>query len=136
MANSVQSNLATGILNTFHVNIGLTLQSKEQDWQGRQNVQYGAIKGLMNSDWHSLADFNTEMSEYSATNGILVAAWAIIKNLVPNNPQLLATLISPPGFGKVGQQILSLVGVTNLVVAPQDILEDTDTFNSTISSVV
>lgn len=135
MGNLVQSNLASGILNQFHVNIGLNLQSKLQDWQGRQSVQYGAMKGLMNKDWHGLSDFNFELGLYSSTSGKLRAAWRVIKSIVPNNPKTLATLIRIPGFGQVGQQVLSLVGISNILVVPQDILNNADTFNSTIKSV-
>lgn len=135
MGNQVQSQLASGILNQFHVTIGLNLQSKLQDWQGRQNIQYGAVKGLMNKDWHGLSDFNYEMGLYSATNNKLRAAWRVIKSLVPNNPKTLATLIRIPGFGQVGQQVLSLVGISNILVAPQDILKSQTKFNSTIASV-
>jgi hypothetical protein len=135
MANTVQVSLASGILDQFHVSIGLNLQSKQQDWQGRQQTQYGAMKGLTNKDFHGLSDFNNEMSAYSATNGILRAAWQVIKSLVPNNPSVTATLVNIPGFGQVGQQVLSLVGASNILIAPQDILTDQVTFNATISSV-
>jgi hypothetical protein len=135
MANQVQSTLASGILDSFHVSIGLSLQSKQQDWQGRQATQYGAMKGLTTQDFHGLADFNNEMSSYSSTNGILMSAWNIIKNLVPNNPTITSTLVNITGFGMVGQQVLSLVGVTNLLIAPQDVLQNSSTFDSTISSV-
>src|SRR5580692_7336309 len=121
MANTVQVSLASGILDQFHVSIGLNLQSKQQDWQGRQQTQYGAMKGLTNKDFHGLSDFNNEMSAYSATNGILRAAWQVIKSLVPNNPSVTATLVNIPGFGQVGQQVLSLVGASNILIAPQDI---------------
>lgn len=135
MANQVQSQIASGILDQFHVSIGLNLQSKLQDWQGRQQIQYGAMKGLMQKDWHSLADFYFEMSLYSSTNNILRSAWSVIQSMVPNNPRVLSTLITLSNFGLVGQQILSLVGVTNIVVAPQDILKNQAQFNTAISSV-
>ena len=136
MANTVQTQIASGILDQFHVTIGLSLQSKLQDWSSRQAMQYGSIKGLMNPDWHGLADFNSEMNLYSSTNLILRIAWGIISNLVPNNPQLTATLINIAGFGLVGQQVLSLVGVANIIMAPQDILTNPSEFASTIASVV
>lgn len=137
MANNVQNQLAGGILDQFHVNIGLNLQTKLQDWSSRQDLQYESMKGLMNKDWHSIADFNFQLAQYSSTNLILRAAWAVIQSLVPNNPKMLATLIHIPSFGSnpLGSSVLSLVGVENLLVAPQDILGDADTFNSTISSV-
>lgn len=135
MANEVQSNLASGILNQFHVNIGMNLQSKLQDWQGRQQIQYGAVKGLMKSDWHGLDDFKTQMSSYSATFRQGRTAWAVIKALVPNNAKIIATLVKIPGFGQVGQQVLSLVGISNVLVAPQDILKSQSKFNATIASV-
>lgn len=135
MAHQIQSQLASGILDQFHVNIGLNLQNKLQDWQGRQQIQYGAIKGLMQKDWHSLADFYFEMSLYSSTDSLLRRAWSVIQNIVPNNPRVLSTLITVPNLGLVGQQVLSLVGVTNIIVAPQDILKDQDQFNAAISSV-
>lgn len=135
MANEVQSQLASGILDQFHVSIGLNLQSKLQDWQGRQMTQYGSIKGLMNADWHGLADFDFQMSLYSSANHILRIAWKLIKSLVPNNPKILLTLIKIPGFGQVGMQVLSLIGISNILVAPQDILKNANTFNATIKSV-
>jgi hypothetical protein len=137
MANQVQNQLASGILDQFHVNIGLNLQTKLQDWSGRQDVAYESMKGLMVKDWHSLSDFNLQMSLYSATNLILRIAWDIIKNVVPNNPQMLATLVHIPGFGinPLGASVLSLVGVSNIIIAPQDILNNATTFQATISSV-
>ncbi len=137
MGNQVQSQLASGILNQFHVDIGLNLQSKLQDWSGRQDVQYESMKGLMNRDWHSLSDFNFQMSLYSSTNLILRAAWQVIQSLTPSNLQMLATLITIPSFGSVplGSSVLSLVGVENIIVAPQDILGDTNTFANTIGSI-
>jgi hypothetical protein len=135
MSNQVQSNLAAGILDQFHVNIGLNLQSKLQDWQNRQSIQYGAMKGLMKKDWHSLSDFYFQMSLYSSTDTILRNAWSVIQSLVPNNPRILATLVFLSSFGLVGQEILSLIGVSNIVVAPQDILLNKSQFNSTIASV-
>lgn len=138
MANMVQSQLASGILDQFHVTIGLNLQNKLTDWPSRQSLQYGAQQGLMVKDWHSLSDFNNQMSLYSSSNIILRIAWQLIKNLVPNNPQLLATLVSIPAFGSnpLGSSVLSLVGVQNIVVAPQNILESQSSFSSAISSVV
>lgn len=135
MATAVQDNLASGILDQFHVTIGLNLQSKLQDWQGRQSIQYGAQKGLMKQDWHSLSDFNFQMNLYSSASHTLRVAWRLIKALVPNNPKLLATLVTIPGFGQVGKQVLSLVGISNIIVAPQNILQDRNQFNATISAI-
>jgi hypothetical protein len=137
MSNEVQSNLSSGILDQFHVSIGLSLQNKLSNWQGRQDIQYESIKGLMNVDFHSLLDFKFQMAMYSSTNNILQVAWNLIQALVPNNAKLLATLIKLPSFGNIplGSSVLSLVGVSNIITAPQDILTDPSTFNSTISSV-
>jgi hypothetical protein len=137
MANTVQSNLASGILDSFHVSIGLSLQSKLQNWQGRQDMQYESMKGLMNADFHSLLDFKFQMALYSSTNGILQIAWGLIQAMVPNNAKLLATLIRIPSFGNIplGSSVLSLVGVSNIITAPQDILTSQSQFNDTISSV-
>lgn len=138
MANQVQSQLASGILDQFHVNIGLNLQSKLTDWSGRQDLQYESMKGLMNKDWHSLSDFYFQLSLYSSTNRILRIAWQLIKNLVPNNPKMAGTLVTLPKFSPnpVGRSVLSLVGVENILVASQDILKNRDQFNSTIASVI
>lgn len=135
MGTNVQSQLAGAILNQFHVSIGLNLQSKLQDWSGRQSIQYGSMKGLMNADWHSLSDFQLQLSLYSSTHAILEAAWQVIKSMVPNNPQMLLTLLHIPGFGLVGQQVLSLVGISSILVAPQNILQNTNQFQSTIGSI-
>lgn len=135
MPNVVQSNLASGILNQFHVSIGLNLQNKLQDWQGRQAIQYGAVKGLMNKDFHGLQDFYSEMDKYSTAGRTLRIAWRLIKAIVPNNPKLLATLVSIPGFGQVGKQVLSLIGISSILVAPQDILKNQTQFNATIASI-
>src|SRR5665213_969777 len=136
MSNEVQSQFSTDILNQFHVSIGLSLQSKLNNWQGRQDIQYESIKGLMNVDFHSLLDFKFQMALYSSTNNILQAAWALIQALVPNNAKLLATLIRLPNFGNIplGSSVLSLVGVSNIVTAPQDILTNASQFQATISS--
>lgn len=135
MGNQVQDQIASGILDQFHVSIGMNLQTKLQDWQGRQTIQYGAEKSLINKDFHGLSDFNFEMGLYSATHHTLRFAWRVIKSIVPNNPKTLATLITVPGFGQVGRQMLSLVGLSNILVAPQDILKNRNQFNSTITSV-
>ena len=135
MPNSAQNDIASGDLQQFNVSIGLNIQSKLQDWPGRQSVQYGAVKNLVSGDFHSLADFKTQMTMYSSISHTLRVAWRLIEQLVPNNAQLLATLISIPGFGKVGQQVLSLVGISNILVAPQNILQNPTQFNATINSL-
>jgi hypothetical protein len=135
MPNTVQNQLAAGILNKFHVTLGLNLQGKLQDWPSRQDTQYGAMKGLMNKDWHGLKDFKIQMTLYSSTHHLLMIAWQVIKSIVPNNATILATLTVIPGFGQVGKQLLSLIGIRNILVAPQDILKSRSQFNSTISSV-
>jgi hypothetical protein len=137
MSDQVQSNLASGILDQFHVSLGLNLQTKLQDWPGRQSLQYGSMKGLMNQDWHSLSDFKFQMNLYSSSSHTLRIAWSLIKNLVLNNAKMLASLIHLPAFGNVplGSQVLSLVGIQNVLVAPQNILTSQASFNSTIKSV-
>jgi hypothetical protein len=135
MSSSVQNQLAGSVLDQFHVSIGLNLQNKLQDWPGRQQIQYDSMKGLMNKDWHGLQDFNDEMTMYSATHWILELAWSVIRNIVPNNPNILATLLQIPGFGQVGQSILSLVGIQNIIVAPQSILQNPTQLSSTIQSL-
>ncbi len=137
MPDQVQSNLASGILDQFHVSLGMNLQTKLQDWPGRQSLQYGSMKGLMNQDWHSLSDFKFQMNLYSSTSHTLRIAWSLIKNLILNNAKMLATLIHIPAFGSapLGSQVLSLVGIQNVLVAPQNILTSQQSFNSTIKSV-
>jgi hypothetical protein len=135
MADQVQLQLAAGLLNQFHVSIGLNLVHKLQDWPGRQQTQYGAVKGLMNKDWHSLSDFNSEMAKYSSASHTLRIAWALIKSIVPNNPKMLSTLVTIPGLGQVGPEMKSLVGITNILVAPQSILKNASQFQSTIKSI-
>lgn len=137
MANQVQSQLAGGILDQFHVSIGLNIQSKLTDWSGRQDIQYESMKGLMNADWHSLSDFNFQMGLYSASSHTLRIAWQIIKNLVLKNAKMLATLAHIPSFGSVplGSSVLSLVGIQSILVAPTSILQNQQTFQATISSV-
>lgn len=132
---AVQSTLASQDLAQFNVSIGLNLQNKLQDWPSRQNLQYGAMKGLLYKDFHGLQDFYNEMAAYSATHIVLQTAWSVIQGIVPNNPTLLATLLTLPGFGLVGMQVLSLVGIQNIVVAPQSILQSSSQLNSTINSL-
>lgn len=135
MPNSAQSDISSGVLQQFNVSIGLNLQSKLQDWPSRQSTQYGAVKNLVSGDFHSLADFKTQMTMYSSVSHTLRIAWGLIKQLVPNNAQLLATLVNIPGFGKVGQQVLSLVGISNILVAPQNILQNPVQLQATIKSI-
>lgn len=132
---TVQATLAQQDLSQFNVRIGLNLQNKLQDWPGRQQIQYGAVKGLATKDFHGLQDFNFQLSLYSSTHALLESAWKIIKSIVPNNPKLLATLLTIPGFGQVGMQVLSLVGIQNIVVAPQSILQNSSQLKSTITSL-
>jgi len=135
MANTVQSNISSQVSNQFNVNIGLNLQSKLTDWPSRQDMQYESMKGNMNLDFHGLEDFNFQMAAYSATNGILSAAWNIIKGMAPNNPKLLMSLVKIPGFGQVGQSVLSLIGIQSILVAPQSILQNPTALASTIKSL-
>jgi len=132
---TVQANLSSADLAQFNVTIGLNLQNKLQDWPSRQQLQYGAVKGLATQDFHGLQDFDFQMSLYSSTHPLLESAWKVIKSIVPNNPKLLATLLNIPGFGKVGMQVLSLVGIQNIVVAPQSILKSSTQLNATITSL-
>ena len=135
MSNTVENQIAQQVLNQFHVSLGLNIQAKLTDWQGRQQTQYGAIKGLLNKDWHSLADFKIQLQLYSNTSRKLRIAYAVIKSLIPNNAKLQATLINIPGFGYVGQQILSLSGINGILLSPQDILTNTKQFNNTVSAI-
>lgn len=132
---SVQSDLAQQDLAQFNVSVGLNLQNKLEDWPSRQSIQYGSIKGLMLPDWHGLQDFDFQLSLYSSTHVLLEAAWQVIKTIVPNNPKILATLLTVPGFGRVGMQVLSLIGIRNVIVTPQNILQNANQLTSTINSL-
>lgn len=135
MGTSVQNSLSNQLLDQFNVSIGLNLQNKLQDWQGRQDIGYESIKVQLSKEWHSLPDFNFQLALYSTASHTLQIAWGLIKAIVPNNPKIVATLINIPGFGQVGSSVLSLVGISNILVAPQSILQNEQQFTSTISSL-
>lgn len=136
MGATVQTNLTGQLLNQFHISIDANIINKQTDWPTRQKTQYESIKGLMYPDWHGLADFQKQLLMYSNTNIILTAAYAVIKLLIPNNQEILATLTTVPGMGQVGKFLLSLAGFGSIFIAPQDILSNSNKLQSTINSLL
>ena len=136
MPTSVQTTLASQVLNQFHISIDANIVNKQTDWPTRQKTQYESMKGLMYPDWHGLKDFQKQLLMYSNTNIILTVAYAIIKALIPNNQEILATLTTIQGMGQVGNFLLSLTGFGSIFIAPQNILGNSNSLQSTINSLL
>lgn len=83
-----------------------------------QKLGYEGSLSETGSAFHSLQDFVTQMSTYSATNSILTAAWATISPSIqipgavtlksPQNPSIEAQLVRDPNLGVVGNLFSSI----------------------------
>ena len=98
-----------------------------QDWQSRQQIQYAAIKGLMKSDFLGLKDWQDQIQTYSKANPTqLSGPMAAIAGLVSQNARLMEDLTDDSELGLVGNYLLQVLGFTDIVLQPEQILNSDD----------
>ena len=107
---AVQTSIAAGYLSSFENPIGVSVMSKLAQWPTIQKLGFAGQLGHMNANFHGLEDFKNEIAAYSATNGLLEAAWQVIKQIVPMNPAIIPLLFQSDVLGQVGVEFQQLSG--------------------------
>lgn len=132
-AASEQGQIAAGLLTQFDRPLAVLFISKAEDWQFRQKTQYEAIKGLMKSDFHSLADYKMQMDTLMGAGPISQQlAWKLMAKtkIVDLQPKLMTDLLPDPEMGLVGKFMRTLAGFTKLFVTPLEIMSDRNGFET------
>ncbi len=107
---SVQLSIAAGYLSSFESPIGVSVMAKLAQWPTLQKLGFAGQLGHMNANFHGLEDFKNQISAYSATNGLLEAAWQVIKQVAPMNPSIIPLLFRSDVLGQVGVEFQQLSG--------------------------
>ena len=107
---AVQTNIAAGYLTAFEGPLGVSIQATMSKWPFLQLLGFAGTITNMNQTFHGVKDFNDQMSAYSGTNPMLTAAWNLIKQLAPTNPEVLLRMFPSPILGMVGTEFQALTG--------------------------
>lgn len=109
MANGdVHADISDQYLQQFDRSVGVSGMQKLQEFPALQKLGYAGQLGSLKNDFHGLQDFRSQMDLYSSANHILKIAWSLIKNIVPNNPNIARMLFTAPGLGIVGDAFKSI----------------------------
>lgn len=120
---STQNQTASGVSAGLGAPLSVTVINRMQDWQQRQTLQYASLKGHMVSDFLGLKDWLQQITQYSATNALILgAAYKSIKVFIDRNAIANSQCLPHPVLGKVGRQILSFFGIETAFRVPQEVL--------------
>lgn len=131
---AVQTNIAAGYLSSFESPLGVSVMSKLTQWPFLQQLGFAGSLTYLNQNFHGLGDFNTELSEYSSTSAILEAAWSVIKQIAPKNPQVTALMFTSSTLGQVGNQFQSLTGFGQAFAITPDQLKQPTNIGSLVQA--
>lgn len=123
MANGdIQQTVSAQYLQTFNLPIGVSGMQKLSEFSALQQLGYNGHLGFIKADFHGLTDFKEQMSKYSSAHPILLAAWALIVSIVPNNINIVRKLITAPGLGTVGKLFQAIEGFAQVfALSPSDL---------------
>ncbi len=130
---SVQLNISAGYLSSFECPLGVSVMSKMTQWPFLQELGFAGSLTHMNQNFHGLNDFNEQMTDYSSTSGILEAAWAVIKQLVPKNPDVTALMFNSSTLGQVGKEFQQMSGFGQAFAITPDQLKTPTSIPSLVS---
>ena len=97
--------------------VSIAVVSKASQWRGQQQLQYASIISYIKNDFHGLADFQDQMSTYSSTHPILVAAWNTVVGRVPMNAKVSLQTYYDPILGCVGNAYQTMLGFGSVFAA-------------------
>jgi hypothetical protein len=132
---AIQTNIAAGYLSAFECPLGVSVMSKLTQWPFLQQLGHAGMLTHLNANFHGLNDFNDQMSAYSSTNAMLAAAWRVIKQLAPKNPEVTALMFVSPILGQVGNEFQQLTGFGQAFAISPDQLKSPASIQSLVSSV-
>jgi hypothetical protein len=128
-------NIASGYLSSFERPISVSVMSKAQSWPFLQQLGFAGSLTHTGNTFHGLSDFKTQMAKYSSTSAILQAAWRVIKQIVPNNPQVMALMYTDPALGQVGKDFQSLSNFGQVFAVSPSELKSPSIIASKVSSL-
>jgi len=131
---AVDTNIAAGYLSAFEGPIGVSVQSKLTKWPILQLMGFAGSLVHHNQTFHGVKDFNVQMGEYSSTNGILSAAWNVIKQLAPSNPSVLLRMFPSPILGMVGTEFQALPSFGEAFAVSPDQLKQPGTLQAAMDN--
>jgi hypothetical protein len=131
---SVQLNISAGYLSSFECPLGVSVMSKLTQWPTLQQLGFAGSLTHLNQNFHGLGDFNTQLSEYSSTSDLLEAAWSVIKQIAPKNPQVTALMYTDPNLGQVGKEFQSMTGFGQAFAITPDQLKQPSNISSLVSA--
>jgi hypothetical protein len=99
---AVQSNISAGYLSAFGTPLSVSVTSKISQWPFLQQLGFNGSLSSQSQTFHGLSDFNTQITAYSSTSGLLSAAFAVIKKIVLKNSKVLSLMFNSPVLGQVG----------------------------------
>ena len=132
---SVQLDIAAGYLSDFENPLGVSVMSKLTQWPILQQLGYAGSLTHINQNFHGVKDFYDQMTAYSSTHAILIAAWQAIKQLAPKNPEVLATMFVSPVLGQVGNEFLALSSFGQAFAITPDQLKIPSAITSAVQSL-
>lgn len=126
----VQNKLSTELVEQFNRPLSLSMITKGQDWRTRQVLDYEASKGFLKSDFLGLKDWEEQMKIFCQASVLLNGPLLAIKGLIPRNRNMLFSLRRLSGLGWVGGMLTKIHGFEKVFVAPQDILQNSNSLKN------